>query len=118
MFNIFKDMYFEASGFDLHKMKQEKIKNEQDKFHDVIYLKKSTKWIIVLGGLLYFVIGAICISDNLNNNNLISVFTYFACIMIDVLSLIFINIKSKETEILGIIGVVIFIIINMFLPMV
>lgn len=106
MLNLFKDMYFEARGYDLNAMKQERI-----------VLSKLTKHIIRGAGVLFLIIGAISVSTFYDNKDWLNMAKYIFMIALGITSMILISIKRKDTEVAGIISSAVFVILNMILPM-
>lgn len=117
MFNLFKDMYFEARGYDLNVMKKERIVREEEKRKEQVILSKMAKHIIRCAGSLFLLVGAIILSTYFENRDWLNVVKYIFMIALDIASMILISIKRKDTEVAGIICSAVFVILNMILPM-
>lgn len=113
-----KDIYFEANGFDMDKIREEKkIKIEKEK-KDIIIFNMKTKKILVGVGLLFLIvsIGSLLISHH--QSNIAGIIKNIFLIVINITSMICIVIKKKNTEMASIIGMVIIIISTFLLPMI
>lgn len=117
MLNFLKDVYLEVNGCDIQKVKQERMQKEEKKRADKIVLSKGSKHVIRGFGILYIVIGLISLTTYFNNKEWLEVVEYGFMLLFDILIIIFISLKKKETEVAGIICSGVFIILNMILPL-
>lgn len=117
MFNLFKDMYFEAQGYDLNAMKQERLEKEQEKKKETLVLNKVAKHIIRGAGILFLLIGTISVSTYFENGEWLNIAKYIFMITLDITAMVLVSIKKKDTEVAGIICSAVFVILNMILPM-
>lgn len=118
MFNLYKDIYFQLKGYDMEAVKKEQIEKEKKKRENRIILSLSTKIVIDFAGILYLIIGWICMSESYKSQNYISFSAYIFMLILDLITITLINIKLKKTEIIGIVCVIIFIIFNMVVPII
>lgn len=117
-FNVLKEMYLECSGYDLKKIKTEKKEKEEMKKKDKIIFTNRSKHIIRTFGILYFSVAAICISSGITDSNFIEVIKYSFMLLLDIVGMIFISIKNKSSEIMGLCIIMIFVLINFMIPII
>lgn len=108
MFDFFKDAYAELNGLDVDKMKEErKNKRKQSQI-----FSRRTKIIIVVVGVLYLVMAWMNISMILKSGFSPLILKYVLLSILDILIIITMLIKNKETKIASIVGIALFVIIN------
>lgn len=122
MFNsfkdMFKDMYLEAAGYDVKKMKEEKRKIEEMKKQEIIIFSNKSKHIIRGIGILFIFIAILCISSFLQNKNYIEIFKYSFMIFLDIVGMICISKRNKKSEIIGLCIIIVFVILNFVVPVI
>lgn len=111
MFDFFKDVYAEMNGLDYDIIKKEKqLKKEQKADGKII--NTSTKIIIYVMGILYLIVGSVSISLSLRSGFNLIIFKYILLIILDIVAIILISIKNKNTQLIGLICIGLFMIIN------
>lgn len=116
--NLFNDMYFERAGFDINKMKLERKEKEEIEKRDTIIFSNKNKYIISSFGVFFFAVAILCISSGITNKNYIEIIKYSFMLILDIAGIIFINIKTKKTELIGLVIVIIFILLNFIIPII
>ena len=109
MFDFFRDVYAELNGLD-----PDKIREEKSLLKKRFALSRVVKLTIRTVGIFYLIIVAINIIALFANGISLTIFKYIAAVIIDVIVLVFTFNKSKYSEMIIIIGVVLFIGINFF----
>lgn len=120
MFNsfkdMFKDMYLEAAGYDVKKMKEEKIKRKEINKQSVIIFSNKSKYIIKGIGILFLIIAFLCISSFVEEKSYINIFKYIFLVLLDIIGMVCISKKSKRSELIGLCIIIIFVILNFVVP--
>ena len=101
MFDFFRDMYAELNGLDPDKIREKKSLRKKR-----FALSRVVKLTIRIVGIFYLIIAAINIIALFTNGISLTIFKYIAAVIIDVIVLVFTFNKSKYSEIIIIIGVV------------
>lgn len=115
MFEFFKDTILQIQGIDTNIIRAEKLKKEIAKKESKIFLATSTKNVIRVTALLYFaiaifsIISAVMICDDFR----IIKISFLFLLTITVFILTFI--KNKTAEILSLVGILLFMIVNGFI---
>lgn len=115
---LFRDMYFEGAGFDVNQMKLERKEKEENNRKEIIIFSNKSKYIISSFGVLFFMVAILCISTGITNKDYIEIIKYSFMLLLDITGIIFINIKSKRTELIGLIIVIVFILLNLIIPII
>lgn len=108
MFDFFKDAYAEINGLDVDRMKDERknIRKQCQLFN------RKTKIIISIVGVLYLVIASTNILMLLKNGFSPLILKYVLLSILDISIIVTMLIKNRKTEIVSIVGIVLFVIIN------
>ena len=88
------------------------FKNVEKGNKNKIIFSNFTKIIVWFFGILYLLVAVLGISISLSLHNYLSIIKYCLLILFDILSLVMISIKRKETEIVAIFTIIIFILLN------
>lgn len=88
------------------------FKNVEKGNKNKIIFSKFTKIIVWFFGILYLLVAVLGISLSLSVHNYLSIIKYCLLILFDILSLVMISIKRKETETVAIFTIIIFIMLN------
>lgn len=106
MLDFFKDMYLEVNGIEPKEVK----KKEKD---EKIIFNFKTKIGIWFMGIIYMIIGISSIALIIRTQISINIIKYIMLIIVDLIILICISIKRKNTETIALVGIIIFIVINL-----
>jgi len=109
MFDFFKDVALEARGIDPDELRLKKKLEKEEKKKETIIFSKTAKGIVYFFGIFYLLTGAIGFGGTMGDEGftLIAV-KFFFLLLVDLAALICISIKSKKTEIAGLILIAIF----------
>ena len=107
VFDFFRNIYAELSGLDPVKMDEEKSMRKKN-----LTLARAVKIVIRIVGILYMLFAAISIISILADGINVKLIKYILAVIIDVVVLIFTFGKSRQSEIIVTVGVILFIGIN------
>lgn len=118
VFDFFKDLYFEMNDYDMEmirKEKEEKIKKEKE---ETIIFSRKTKAAIFVTGSLLMLISMFALIISVQKNDVGGIIKTIFNIILDAVTIVCIMIKKRQTEIIGLVGIVFILIITFALPMV
>lgn len=116
MFDFMKDLYLEACGLDMeqvHKERKEKIEKEKA---ETVLVSKNTKKNIMYIGIVFILIHLMSLVIAFATNDFTSMIKSVIMIFISLITLICFLIKSKSTELFGILLSVIIVILSFVIP--
>lgn len=114
MFDFFKEAYLESKGLDVEKIKAEKISGREMKKKDKFIFSGNTKIIVYIFGIIYLLITGLnifLVKESVEINAYGFVHYVFLPIC-DIAALISLAIKNKRAEIVALILILAFIIVQ------
>lgn len=111
MFDFFKDLYLEMNDFDMEKVREERqLKIEEEKAETIIFKKKTKLWLLGVGAffILFSVVGILI---SIEKNNIGGIIKSATILTIDLITMVCMMIKTKQTEVASLIGMAIMMII-------
>ena len=118
MFDFMKDLYFEMNGFDMEMIKEEKRKKLEREKAETIIFKKKTKIIIMITGFLFLAISIAALIISVQQTNISGIIKNIINIFLDVVTVVCLMIKKKQTEVASLFLIALIIIITFVLPIV
>mgnify|MGYP006973345966 FL=1 len=118
MFNYWKELGWELYGYDVAKMKNEKKQKKIEKEKNIIFLNRTTKIVINILSVIYLPICWLSLDGYYHTQNYIGFFFYILMAFLDIGIIVLSNIKKRQTELIAIVGILIFILLNMLLPII
>jgi len=113
MFDFFKDVYYEMSGFDMEKVKEEKrLKREAQE--NLIFDTKMKIIVGVIGGIMLLCYIATLLFGAVSKNVFL-VIKSVILILLTIGTIICVIINNKKVQLAGIVGIVIVVGFTMFL---
>lgn len=117
MFDFLKDLYFEMNDFDMDKIKEEKKMKIEIEKSETILFKKKTKIILLVVGILLMLVSIATLIICINKSSVGGILKNSFLILIDLITMITLMIKKKETEVLSLVGMVLIVAVVFGLPM-
>lgn len=117
MFDFFEDLYFELNGYDMEKIRQQKLEKLEKEKRETILMTKQTKRIIgifFLINLLVCVISLIVAIKLYDVGGIVKNILILITTIVTILSLLF---KGKSAEVTAIIFMVLTIILTFAIPL-
>lgn len=112
MFDFFKDMYYEMQGFDLDKMKEERLKKKEQ---ETLFFDTKLKIIFCAIGAIFLLCYLAVSLFAAANGNVNLVVKSVLLIFVIVPTMICVVMNNKKVQMAGIAGMVIIIILTMLL---
>lgn len=113
MFDFFKDLYLERSGLDLEKVNEERKKKEEEKRKNRFIFSSGAKRTIIIFGLFYLIISYYGIYTLIKNRNVnLLLIKFIVLSVIDLCGIVNLYINRKKNEIIALICLIIFFVIN------
>lgn len=113
MFDFLKDLYLERSGLDLEKVNEERKRIEEEKKKNRYIFSSGVKKMIIIFGLFYLIISFYGIYTLIKSGNINLIFYKFIVLsIIDICGIINLYVNRKKNEILALICVILFFVIN------
>lgn len=116
MFNYWRELGWELHGYDVEKMKNEKKQKKIEEEQNIIFLNRTTKIVINILSVIYLPICWLSLDGYYHTQNYIGFFLYILMAFLDIGIIVLSNIKKRQTELIAIVGILIFILLNMLLP--
>lgn len=116
MFDFFRDIALELSGVDSKGAEQQRKDKLDEKRKDRFIFSKGAKVLVYIFGVLYLVAGATTISLAKTSGalNALMILRFIALTLLDVSSVVCLAIGKKKTEIVALILIVLFVLIQYF----
>lgn len=112
MFDFFKDLYLERSGLDLEKVNEERKKKEEKRKNRYIFSSGAKRTIIIFG-LFYLIISYYGIYTLIKTRNInLLLIKFIVLSVIDLCGIVNLYINKKKNEIIALICLIIFFVIN------
>lgn len=113
MFDFFKDLYLERSGLDLEKVNEERKKKEKEKRKNRYIFSSGAKRTIIIFGLFYLIISYYGIYTLIKTRNInLLLIKFIVLSVIDLCGIVNLYINKKKNEIIALICLIIFFVIN------
>ena len=113
MFDFFKDLYLELSGLDLEKVNEERKKKEEEKRKNRYIFSSGAKRTIIIFGLFYLIISYYGIYTLIKTRNInLLLIKFIVLSVIDLCGIVNLYINKKKNEIIALICLIIFFVIN------
>lgn len=113
MFDFFKDLYLERSGLDLEKVNEERKKKEEEKRKNRYIFSSGAKRTIIIFGLFYLIISYYGIYTLIKTRNInLLLIKFIVLSVIDLCGIVNLYINKKKNEIIALICLIIFFVIN------
>ena len=114
MFDFIRDIVAEANGLDVELMRVERRKKRKSK----ALISRGSKIIIFVIGMLYLIVSGVNISYEIRMG-IADYFTlrYVVLSVIDVMVLVFMFCKKKWIQVIAVVGILLFVILNYFFMM-
>lgn len=113
MFDFFKDLYLERSGLDLEKVNEERKKKEEEKRKNRFIFSSGAKRTIIIFGLFYLIISYYGIYTLIKTRNInLLLIKFIVLSVIDLCGIVNLYINKKKNEIIALICLIIFFVIN------
>ena len=114
MFDFFRDLYLERIGLDLEKVEEERKKKEEEKRKNRYIFSSKAKKIIIVFGIFYLNISFYGMFTLIKNDKIGIFFLKFIILsIIDLCGIVNLCINEKKNEVIALICVILFFIINM-----
>lgn len=112
MLDFFRDIYLEAKGIDCNQAQLERIKRKKEKEQNKIILSSGVKTLIYILGVLFLISGVGTFPFIFKWGNWFYIIRNTIQIILDVAILICVSIHKKKTEIIAIVLIGIFIMLQ------
>lgn len=113
MFDFFKDLYLERSGLDLEKVNEERKKKEEEKRKNRYIFSSGAKRTIIIFGLFYLIISYYGIYTLIKTRSInLLLIKFIVLSVIDLCGIVNLYINKKKNEIIALICLIIFFVIN------
>lgn len=113
MFDFFKDLYLERSGLDLEKVNEERKKKEEEKRKNRYIFSSGAKRATIIFGLFYLIISYYGIYTLIKTRNInLLLIKFIVLSVIDLCGIVNLYINKKKNEIIALICLIIFFVIN------
>lgn len=116
MFDFFKDIYYELNGIDSNSIQEERRKKREEKRKERFIFSKSAKVIVFIFGILYLIVGIINMTIMKENAawNVVQIIRLMLLSICDIACLVCLSIGKKKTEIIALILIFVFIVVQYF----
>lgn len=115
MLDFFKDLYLEANGFDMERVRE--IKKERREKNKKGLLDVSTRRVFLIFFSVFIVAQGLSLYYNIGTDNIISLIENIVFLICSIVVVISFLLKKKESDLVGIGAVVVIIILAFITPL-
>lgn len=116
MFDFFRDMALELCGVDSENAEKQRKEKREAKRKDRFIFSQSVKVLVYVFGILYLIVGGFTISVAKTNGalNALMILRFVALTLLDVSSIVCLATGKKKAEIVALILIIFFVLIQYF----
>ena len=116
MFDFFRDIALELSGVDSKDAERQRKEKQEEKRKDRFIFSHGVKVLVYIFGVLYLITGATAITVAKTNGalNALMILRFIALTLLDVSSVVCLATGKKKAEIVALILIVMFVLIQYF----